>query len=61
MRVNTRYTVLLLVPLFFFVTAVGFAYYAGAVIPVLSSTLLLGFTGQNFLTTTASSATSHLL
>lgn len=32
-----------------------------AVVPVLSSTLLPGFTGQNFLTTTASSATSHLL
>src|SRR5690606_3693737 len=29
-----------------------------AVVPVLSSTLLPGFTGQNFLTTTASSATS---
>ncbi len=32
-----------------------------AVIPVLSSTLLPGFSGRNFLTTTASSATSHQL
>lgn len=32
-----------------------------AVVPVLSSTLLPGFAGRNFLTTTASSATSHLL
>ena len=32
-----------------------------AVIPVLSSTLLPGFSGRNFLTTTASSATSHRL
>lgn len=32
-----------------------------AVVPVLSSTLLPGFSGRNFLTTTASSATSHLL
>lgn len=32
-----------------------------AVVPVLSSTLLPGFSGRNFLTTTASSATSHPL
>jgi len=32
-----------------------------AVIPVLSSTLLPGFTGRNFFTTTGSSATSHAL
>jgi len=32
-----------------------------AVVPVLSSTLLPGFTGRNFFTTTASSATSHPL
>ena len=32
-----------------------------AVIPVLSSTLLPGFIGRNFITTTASSATSHPL
>lgn len=32
-----------------------------AVIPVLSSTLLPGFAGRNFFTTTASSATSHQL
>ena len=32
-----------------------------AVVPVLSSTLLPGFSGRNFLTTTASSATSHRL
>jgi len=32
-----------------------------AVVPVLSSTLLPGFPGRNFLTTTASSATSHPL
>ena len=30
-----------------------------AVVPVLSSALLPGFTGRNFITTTASSATSH--
>lgn len=30
-----------------------------AVVPVFSSTLLPGFTGRNFVTTTASSATSH--
>jgi hypothetical protein len=32
-----------------------------AVVPALSSTLLPGFFGRNFFTTTASSVTSHLL